>query len=277
MLFYVLFVLVMPCDGLYNQTLKTNGDLMIHLDNKHIFVFGGSRGIGAEIVRLASAQNAKVSFTYSNNLTAANRLKDEAKGFGNSCEFFQADIKSKVHVQNAVQNAIEINGEIDGLVITAGIFKEGSIENMTENDWHETIDTNLTGTFLGVQACMSSLKKTKGSIVIYTSTAGQRGSENFSAYATSKGAQILFMRSVAKELAPFLVRCNCVAPGWTETEMASDIIDATGRDKIIAQIPLQRIGKPQDAANPALFLLSDCASFITGSTITVDGGFDMRG
>lgn len=250
---------------------------MINLKNKHIFVFGGSRGIGAEIVKIAARQKAKVSFTYSSNLTAANKIKDEIKKENNQCDFFQADIKSKTEVQDAVKNAIEINGEIDGLVITAGIFKECSIENMTEKIWQETIDTNLTGTFLGVQACLHSLKKTKGSIVIYTSTAGQRGSENFSAYATSKGAQILFMRSVAKELAPFLVRCNCVAPGWTETEMASDIIEATGRDSVIAQIPLQRIGLPEDAANPALFLLSECASFITGSTITVDGGFDMRG
>lgn len=250
---------------------------MIDLTGKHILVFGGSRGIGAEIIRLAAKQNAKVSFTYSNSLTAAHKVRDEVKTYNNNCEFFQADIKSKNELQNAVQNAIAINGEIDGLVITAGIFKECTLENMTEEIWQETIDTNLTGTFLSVQACIPSLKKTKGSIVIYTSTAGQRGSENFSAYATSKGAQILFMRSVAKELAPFLVRCNCVAPGWTETEMASSIIEATGRDSVISQIPLQRIGLPKDAANPALFLLSECASFITGSTITVDGGFDMRG
>ena len=118
---------------------------------------------------------------------------------------------------------------------------------------------------------------TGGSIVVYTSTAGQRGSAVFSAYATSKGAQILFARSMAKELAPNRIRVNCVAPGWTETDMSREAMDAEGREGIIASIPLGRIGKPEDPANAALFLLSDLAEFITGSTITVDGGQDMRG
>jgi 3-oxoacyl-[acyl-carrier protein] reductase len=122
------------------------------------------------------------------------------------------------------------------------------------------------------------LKQAKGgSIVIYTSTAGQRGSSVYSAYATSKGAQLLFMRSMAKELAPDRIRVNCVAPGWTETDMSREAMDAEGRDGIIASIPLGRIGKPEDPAAAACFLLSDLAQFITGSTITVDGGFDMRG
>jgi 3-oxoacyl-[acyl-carrier protein] reductase len=114
-------------------------------------------------------------------------------------------------------------------------------------------------------------------VVIYTSTAGQRGSSVYSAYATSKGAQLLFMRSMAKELAPDRIRVNCVAPGWTETDMSREAMDAEGREGIIASIPLGRIGRPEDPANAALFLLSDLSEFITGSTITVDGGFDMRG
>ena len=116
-----------------------------------------------------------------------------------------------------------------------------------------------------------------GSVVIYTSTAGQRGSALYSAYATSKGAQLLFMRSLAKELAPDRIRVNCVAPGWTQTDMSRDAMEAEGLDKIRASIPLGRIGQPEDPAHAALFLLSPLASFITGSTITVDGGFDMRG
>jgi NAD(P)-dependent dehydrogenase (short-subunit alcohol dehydrogenase family) len=138
---------------------------------------------------------------------------------------------------------------------------------------------NVRGTFLAVRAAARHLREQRkgGSIVLYTSTAGQRGSAVYSAYATGKGAQLLFMRSMAKELAPDRIRVNCVAPGWTETDVIREAMDAEGREGIIASIPLGRIGRPEDPANAALFLLSDLAEFITGSTITVDGGFDMRG
>lgn len=116
-----------------------------------------------------------------------------------------------------------------------------------------------------------------GSIVIYTSTAGQRGSAEYSAYATSKGGQILFMRSMAKELGPDRIRVNCIAPAWTETDMAASSLDELGRDNVAKDFALGRIGLPEDAAGATIFLLSDLAGFITGSTITVDGGMDMRG
>ncbi|MBC8142145.1 MAG: SDR family oxidoreductase, partial [Armatimonadetes bacterium] len=143
--------------------------------------------------------------------------------------------------------------------------------------WDRTMNINLRGTFLAVKAGAASLRKNGGSVVIIASTAGQRGSADYSAYATSKGAQLLFMRSMAKELAPDRVRVNAVAPGWTETDMSRDAMTAFGREGIIASIPMGRIGLPDDCANAALFLLSDLAAFITGSTITVDGGADMRG
>ena len=138
---------------------------------------------------------------------------------------------------------------------------------------------NLRSTFLALRAAVPSPPRggQGGSIVIYTSTAGQRGSSVYSAYATCKGAQILFMRSMAKELAPDRIRVNCVAPGWTDTDMSREPIDAAGREDVIAGIPLGRIGRPEDPAAAACFLLSPLAEFITGSTITVDGGFDMRG
>ena len=116
-----------------------------------------------------------------------------------------------------------------------------------------------------------------GSIVIYTSTAGQRGSNVYSAYATSKGAQIMFMRSMAKELAPDNIRVNCIAPAWTDTDMAAPSLDAAGREEVARNFPLGRIGLPDDVAGPTVFLLSDLSGFITGTTVTVDGGVDMRG
>jgi len=133
---------------------------------------------------------------------------------------------------------------------------------------------NLRSTFLSVKHAVPHMPN--GSIVIYTSTAGQRGSAIYSAYATSKGAQIMFMRSMAKELAPS-IRVNCIAPAWTETDMADASLTALGREEVAKNFPLGRIGLPEDVAGATLFLLSDLAQFITGTTVTVDGGMDMRG
>ena len=138
---------------------------------------------------------------------------------------------------------------------------------------------NVRGTFLAVRAAARHMRAAGhgGSIVIYSSTAGQRGSAEYSAYATSKGAQIMFMRSMAKELAPDRIRVNCIAPAWTETDMAAPSLEALGRENVIAGFPLGRIGLPEDVAGATCFLLSDLSEFITGSTVTVDGGMDMRG
>jgi 3-oxoacyl-[acyl-carrier protein] reductase len=140
--------------------------------------------------------------------------------------------------------------------------------------WNRVLAANVTSSFLGVKHSLNTL--TAGSIVLITSTAGQRGSSVYSAYATAKGAQIMFMRSMAKELAP-AIRVNCVAPGWTETDMADSSLTELGRDEVAKSFPLGRIGQPNDVADAILFLLSDQSRFITGSTVTVDGGFDMRG
>ncbi|HVL39664.1 MAG TPA: SDR family oxidoreductase, partial [Fimbriimonadaceae bacterium] len=164
-------------------------------------------------------------------------------------------------------------------VVSAGVFEGAFLEDMTPAFWDRTMSINLRGTFLAVQAAALRMRAHDrgGSIVIYTSTAGQRGSAEFSAYATSKAGQIMFMRSMAKELAPDRIRVNCIAPAWTDTDMAAPSLDALGRETVATGFPLGRIGLPEDVAGATCFLLSDLAAFITGSTITVDGGMDMRG
>ena len=154
-----------------------------------------------------------------------------------------------------------------------------SVEEMTAAFWDRVMAINVRGTFLSVRAAVRPLRSAGqgGSIVIYTSTAGQRGSAVYSAYATSKAAQIVFMRSMALELAPDRIRVNCIAPAWTETDMVTASIEEIGRAKIIRGFPLGRIGLPDDIAGATCFLLSDLASFITATTLTVDGGMDMRG
>jgi 3-oxoacyl-[acyl-carrier protein] reductase len=249
---------------------------MIDLTGGHVFIAGGSRGIGAAAARLAARAGAAVSVNYVSRADAAQAVVDEIVAGGGRAIAVPADISEDGAARAAVATAVEALGPLSGCVISAGIFEGKSLEAMDLAFWERTMRVNVTGTFLTVQACAPHLRA-GGSIVIYTSTAGQRGSDIFSAYATSKGAQILFMRSMAKELAPRGIRVNCVAPAWTETDMAAPSLDALGRSEVAAGFPLGRIGLPDDVAGATLFLLSDLAGFVTGTTVTVDGGMDMRG
>ena len=193
----------------------------------------------------------------------------------------QADVSKDGAIDAAGDRAVKELGPLTGMVVSAGVFEGLPIEQMTVEFWDRVMAINVRGTFLAVRAAARHMRSAGapdgGSIVIYTSTAGQRGSAVYSAYATSKGAQTMFMRSMAQELAPARIRVNCIAPAWTETDMAAPSLDVIGRDKVAAGFPLGRIGLPEDVANATCFLLSDGAEFITGSTITVDGGMDMRG
>ncbi len=252
---------------------------MIDLTGKHIFIFGGSRGIGAAAARMAGKAGASVSVTYQSDAAAAEKVADDVYASGGHSLTVQAEISEEESVDSAVNTAVERLGPLSGLVISAGVFEGCYLEQMTTEFWDRTMAINVRGTFLAVRAAVRSMRAAGkgGSIVIYTSTAGQRGSAEYSAYATSKGAQIMFMRSMAKELAADKIRVNCIAPAWTDTDMAAPSLDAIGREEVAAGFPLGRIGLPEDVAGATCFLLSDLAGFITGSTITVDGGMDMRG
>lgn len=253
---------------------------MIDLAGKHVFVAGGSRGIGAGAARMAAQAGAYVSLSYNQNAAAAERVVADIEATGGRAFASQADISEDGAVERAIGEAVSALGPLSGLVVSAGIFEGAYLQDMTSAFWDRMMAVNVRGTFLAVRAAVRHIRENGaggGSIIIYSSTAGQRGSAEYSAYATSKGAQITFMRSMAMELAPDRIRVNCVAPAWTESDMVNDIIDGLGRDKIAGAFPLGRIGLPQDVAGATCFLLSDLAAFITGSTITVDGGMDMRG
>ena len=252
---------------------------MFTLTNKHIFIAGGSRGIGGETALQAAGAGAAVTVNYAGNHAAAAKVVGEIEASGGRAFAVQADVSEEGALDQAVDAAVERLGPLSGLVVSAGVFEGCPLDEMTAEFWDRTMAVNVRGTFLAVRAAARSMRAggSGGSIVIYTSTAGQRGSAVYSAYATSKGAQILFMRSMAKELAPDRIRVNCIAPAWTDTEMAAPSLDALGREEVAASFPLGRIGLPVDVAGAACFLLSDLASFITGTTMTVDGGMDMRG
>ena len=238
--------------------------------NPKVFIVGGSRGIGAATAIACARSGWDVAISYRSDADAAARVVSECEGFGVRATSHRADATD----ESAVMTAFAEAGPIEGLVVSAGIFEGSPVREMTLEFWRRTMETNVTGTFLAVKHALAHMDR--GSIVIVASTAGQRGSSVYSAYATSKGAQIMFMRSMAKELAPE-IRVNCVAPGWTETDMADASLTALGRESVAKEFPLGRIGRAEDVADAILFLLSDQSRFTTGSTVTVDGGSDMRG
>ena len=252
---------------------------LLHLSGQHVHVVGGSRGIGAATARMAARAGASVSLTYRADHGAAADVVRGIEEAGGHAFSVQADASEDGALDRAVEECVARLGPLSGLVVSAGIFEGAFLPEMTVEFWDRTMAVNVRGTFLAVQAAARQMRLagSGGSVVIYTSTAGQRGSAEYSAYATSKGAQMLFMRSMAKELAGDKIRVNCVAPAWTDTDMAAPSLAALGRAEVAASFPLGRIGRPDDVAGAACFLLSDLASFVTGTTLTVDGGMDMRG
>ena len=241
-----------------------------------MLVVGGSRGIGAAAARKAAEAGADVGVIYLRDRSAAERVVSDVERSGRRGFAAQADASVEAEIEAAITACVDMLGPVYGLVISAGIFEGLPLEEMSVEFWDRTMAVNVRSTFLAVKHAAPSMRKDGGSIVIYTSTAGQRGSSVFSAYATSKAAQIMFMRSMAKELAPS-IRVNCVAPAWTETDMADASLSELGRENVAKDFPLGRIGLPDDVAGATVFLLSDLAKFVTGTTLTVDGGMDMRG
>ena len=235
--------------GLGGEKEKENYN-MIDLTGQHIFIAGGSRGIGAAVGVMAGRAGASVTINYLRDTEAAQRVIAEIDAAGGRGFAVQADIAEDGAMDTATNDAVQNLGPLTGMVVSAGVFEGKALQEMDVAFWDRVMAINVRGTFLAVKAGARHFREAGkgGSIVIYTSTAGQRGSAIFSAYSTSKGAQVMFMRSMAHELAPDRIRVNCIAPAWTETDMAAPSIEAIGREKVIRGFPLGRIGLPEDVA-----------------------------
>lgn len=253
---------------------------LLDLRGQHVLVVGGSRGIGAATAIMAARGGAAISLTYRDNRASADRTVEAITSAGGTAAAYRMDVDDESSVASVVEAAVRDLGPLTGLVVSAGVFADGwrALEDTSRTYWDQVMGTNLTGTFLAVRAAVPHLRQVaSSSVVVITSTAGQRGAGGNAAYATSKGAQITLMRSLAQEFAGDGIRVNCVAPAWTDTDTAAELIDRFGREGIVANCPLGRVGDPDDAAGACCYLLSDLASYVTGSTLTVDGGQDMRG
>jgi 3-oxoacyl-[acyl-carrier protein] reductase len=251
---------------------------MISLKDKVAIVTGASRGIGRAVAIMFAQAGCDVVINYCNDRQSAMKVKNAAEKFGVRAEVVKADIADHKRVDAMVDAAIRDFGKIDILVCNAGIWKEHTIDKMPVAGLKETIDVNLLGTFYAIRAVVPHMKKRKSGVIItISSTAGQRGEPFHSPYAASKGAIISLTKSLAVELAPHNIRVNCVAPGWINTDMARPALKGKEGAKVIEEIPLGRVGTPEELAGPVLFLASDLSTFVTGEILNVNGGAVLCG
>jgi len=251
---------------------------MINLKNKTVLITGGSRGIGEACVCLFAEAGASVGFTYKTAKKSADRLVEELSS-KSKVEAFKVDLINESEIKNTVSSFEEEFGKIDILVNNAGIWKEAEVSKMTLDEWEETLKINLTAAFLFTKYSVTRMKKNGfGRIINISSTAGQRGEAFHSHYAASKGGMIAFTKSLGAELGRNNITVNCIAPGWVITDMTKeDLDDKTNYEKVCNDIPLKKIGMPEEIAGPVLFLASDLASHITGEILNVNGGSVLCG
>lgn len=246
------------------------------LNGKNILVTGGSRGIGAGIVRALATAGARVAFTYTSRADAANALLSDLSKPPHGEHFnLEMDISREDSIEKGFQMVLEKFGRLDGLVNNAGVTRDQLLLRMKSEDFDHVLGTNLRGTFLCTKfAVKAMLKSRSGSVVNITSVIGHSGNAGQSNYAASKAAIEAFSKSIAQEVGSRSIRVNCVAPGFIRTDMTETLPEAQ-KNAILAKIPLQKFGEAQDVASCVAFLLSDESRYVTGQTLHVNGGMYM--
>ena len=245
---------------------------MFNLTGKLALVTGATGGIGQSIVKALANQGAKVIMVGRNEEKLQN-LKQELsdKVYSLICDF-----NDDSQINSLIENAEKQFGNIDILVCNAGITKDNLALRIKDEDWDIVIQMNLTSTFkLNRAAIKSMMKRRYGRIINISSVIGLSGNAGQSNYAASKAGIIAMSKSIAKEVASRGITITCVAPGYIDTPM-TEVLGEDIKNSIIAHIPLGRIGTPQDVANAVLFLASDESSYVTGHTLSVNGGMLMQ-
>jgi 3-oxoacyl-[acyl-carrier protein] reductase len=243
---------------------------------KSVIVTGATRGIGKAIALEFARRGGNVAFNYARSAEEAEKLKAEIEGLGVKCYAAQCDVANTESSAEFCKQAKEALGTIDYLVNNAGITRDTLILRMKEEDWDSVIDTNLKGAWNFSKAVLRFMMKNEagGSILNISSISGVVGMLGQSNYSASKAGMIGLTKSLAKEIASRKITVNALALGLVETEMAQEM-NAEFREKILAQIPLGRLGNVQEVAEIACFMLSDSARYITGQVIQPDGGLAM--
>jgi 3-oxoacyl-[acyl-carrier protein] reductase len=241
---------------------------------KVVLVTGASRGIGRAIAEALASAGATVVLGARDETKLAEAVAAIATA-GGSASGVPLDVSRRESVDTAMAAVLERHGRLDGLVNNAGITRDNLLLRMKAEEWEAVLATNLTGVYHCTQAALRPmLKQRSGRIVNVTSVVGITGNAGQANYAASKAGVIGFTKSVAREVASRTITVNAIAPGFIETEMTAAMTDKA-KETVASSIPMGRVGKPEDVAGAALFLLSDAAAYVTGQVLGVDGGFHM--
>jgi 3-oxoacyl-[acyl-carrier protein] reductase len=244
------------------------------LSDRTCLVTGSSRGIGREIAFELARCGADVAVNYRSSDERAREVADAIEANGETAVPVQADVSDPAHVRRMAAEVRDELGAIDVLVNNAGITVDRTFEEMTYEDWRAVIDVNLHGTFNCTKAFYDDIKGSEhGRLINISSVVGQQGNYGQANYATSKGGLFAFTRTLALELASHGSTANCVAPGFTETDMLEKVPDRV-RAKIREDIPLDRFAEPEDIVGMVRFLAGDQAEYMTGQVLGINGGME---
>ncbi|MBI4243774.1 MAG: 3-oxoacyl-ACP reductase FabG [Planctomycetes bacterium] len=241
---------------------------MWNFQDKVIVISGATRGIGHDIA-ISFAKEKALVVGLGTNTELLSKLESELREFNTKSMALKCDVSNENDIRNTIEKITACSNQINVLVNNAGITKDNILLRMTEEEWDKVIDINLKGAFLLTKHCSKYMIKQKaGRIVNVASVTAILGNKGQSNYSASKAGIIAFAKSVAKELSSRNITINTVLPGFVETEMTSKL----PKEDIITRIPLGRFAKASDITGCVMFLSSDYAAYITGSTIIVDGG-----
>lgn len=235
-------------------------------------VTGGSRGIGRAVCLELARQGAAVAVNYAGNSAAAEETVEQCRALGVEAEAFRADVADPAACDALIAAVKERFGRLDILVNNAGIARDGLLMTAKEEDFSQTLDTNLKGAYFCTKAAAKVMLRQKyGRIVCLSSVVGLRGNPGQTAYAASKAGILGLVKAAAKELAGRDITINAVAPGFIETDMTA-VLPEKARDTMLGAIPKGRPGFPEDVARAVAFFVEKEAGYITGQVLCVDGG-----
>ncbi|MBS2969540.1 glucose-1-dehydrogenase [Metabacillus sp. KIGAM252] len=245
------------------------------LEGKVVVVTGASSGLGRAIAKRFGQEKAKVVINYYKNEGKSDELIGEIKEAGGEAVKVQGDVSKEEDVKKIIQFAIDTYGTLDVMVNNAGIQNEVPTEELSLDDWNKVISTNLTGIFVGSREAIAYMLKNdiKGSIINMSSVHQIIPWPHFAHYAASKGGIKMLSETLALEFAPHGIRVNCLAPGAINTPINKEkFSDPAAKEEVLKMIPLNKIGEPEEVAAAAVWLASEEASYVTGTTLYIDGG-----